>query len=201
MFTGLFTGLPFWRRVAARFDKRPVCMIGDGFYLVFFCVPYLLKVAGLWPAPESIFYLPLYVLTTGFLAHFGLAASNALTGSMLGDITDLDELEHERRREGVIFGAESFTWKALTGLGPLVAGVVVDLVGLRDQVAPDVVPPEVVTGLGLAQGGVMTLFFGLALLFISRYDLNRRRHARILAALEARADAPANTRAEGAPHH
>ncbi len=192
MFTGLFTGFPFWRRVAARFDKKPICMLGDAIYLVFFCVPYLLKIADLWPDPDSVLYLPLYIFTTGFVAHFGIAASSALTGSMLGDITDLDEVEQGRRREGVIFGAESFTWKALTGLGPFVAGVVVDLVGLSGEVSPDAASTQVSTGLGLAQGGVMTLFFGLALFFISGYDLNRRRHLGILEALARR-------RAAGAP--
>ncbi len=186
MFTGLFLGLPYWRGVAARFDKKPICILGDAMYLVFFCVPYLLKILDLWPAHESAFYLPLYIFTTGFLAHFGIAASSMLTGSMLGDITDLDELEQGRRREGVIFGAESFTWKALTGLGPFVAGVVVDLVGLSEEVAPDAASAEVGVGLGLAQGVVMTLFFGLAVFFISRYDLNRRRHSGILEGLAAR---------------
>ena len=160
MFTGLFVGLPFWRAVATHFDKRPILMIGDATYLVFFCVPYLLKIAGIWPDNESAFYIPLYILTTGFLSHFGIAASGVLMGSMLGDVTDLDELEHGRRREGVIFGAESFTWKALTGLGPLGAGIVVDLVGLSQGVSPDAVSPQAVTALGLAQGGIMTLMFG-----------------------------------------
>ena len=97
MFTGLFIGLPFWRGVAARHDKRPICMLGDTLFLLFFCLPYLLKIVGFWPAQESALYVPLYILTTGFLAHFGIAASGALTGSMLGDITDQDELQHGRR--------------------------------------------------------------------------------------------------------
>jgi Na+/melibiose symporter-like transporter len=186
MFTGLFVGLPFWRRVASRFDKRPICMIGDATYLVFFCVPFLLKIAGFWPGSESAFYIPLYILTTGFLSHFGIAASGVLMGSMLGDVTDLDELEHGRRREGVIFGAESFTWKALTGLGPLGAGIVVDLVGLSKGVSPDAVSPEIVTALGLAQGGAMTVMFGFALYFTNRYDLDRKRHAGVLEALSTK---------------
>jgi Na+/melibiose symporter-like transporter len=188
MFTGLFVGLPFWRRMATRYDKRPICMIGDACYFVFFCLPFLFVLIGFWPARESSFFVPLYVLTTGFLAHFGIAATGTMMGSMLGDVTDQDELESGRRREGLIFGAESFTWKALTGLGPLVAGVVVDLVGLSAEVAPETAPPEVATGLGLAQGGVMTLCFALALFFISRYDLNRARHRTILAGLAERAD-------------
>ena len=86
----------------------------------------------------------------------------------------------------MIFGAESFAWKALTGLGPLVAGVVVDLVGLSEGVSPDAIPNAVVKGLGLAQGASMVALFGLALLFTSRYDLDRRRHGQVLEGLASR---------------
>ena len=187
MFGGLFSGIPFWRRVSAKLDKKPVVIIGDITYIAFFCSPYLMKIMGLWPELESPFYIPLYVFTTGFLAHFGIAAAGPLTGSMLGDITDQDELEYGRRREGLIFGAESFTWKALTGLGPLGAGIVIDLVGLSEKVAPEDVQPELVASLGLAQGSFMLSLFIIAVFFISRYDLNRERHRQIVASLDERA--------------
>ena len=188
MFSGLFIGLPFWRKVGARREKRSICMIGDALYLAFFALPYLFKLAGFWPDNDSPLYVPLYVATTGFLAHFGIAASSALTGSMLGDVTDQDELQSGRRREGVILGAESFTWKAFTGLGPLITGIVIDVVGLSEKVSVDDVPERIVMGLGIAQGGVMAVCFVLALFFISRYDLSRRRHGEILARLSERAD-------------
>jgi Na+/melibiose symporter-like transporter len=186
MFTGMFMGLPFWRAVAARIDKRPVAILGDVIYLVFFCTPYLLKIVGFWPDNASPFYIPLYILTTGFLAHFGISASGIMVGSMLGDVTDEDELRSGRRREGVIFGAESFSWKALTGLGPLLAGIVIDVVGLSEKTSPEDVSAVAVMSLGLAQGGVMFVFFVLSIFFISRYDLSRGRHEEILQRLSER---------------
>jgi GPH family glycoside/pentoside/hexuronide:cation symporter len=186
MFTGMFTGLPFWRAMASRFDKRPIAVVGDSIYLVFFCTPYLLRIVGFWPANESPLYIPLYIFTTGFVAHFGIAASGTMVGSMLGDISDEDELANGRRREGVIFGAESFSWKALTGLGPLLAGIVIDVVGLTGKTSPDEVSDGAVAALGLAQGGVMFVFFVFAIFFITRYDLSRERHAEVLAGLAAR---------------
>ena len=109
-----------------------------------------------------------------------------MVGSMLGDVTDEDELRSGRRREGVIFGAESFSWKALTGLGPLLAGIVIDVVGLSEKTSPEEVSAAAVTSLGLAQGGVMFVFFVLSIFFISRYDLSRRRHEEILQRLSER---------------
>ena len=188
MFGGIFLGLPFWRRMAARFGKRPVAISGDLTYLTFFCTPYLLKILGFWPDPSSDWYVPLYILTTGFVAHFGIAATGVMVGSMLGDITDQDELEHGSRREGLILGAESFAWKALTGLGPLAAGLVIDGVGLSEKARPEEVPADVVQALGLAQGGLMVVFFALSIFLIRRYDLDRARHAGILDALRERRD-------------
>ncbi len=100
MITGIFTGLPFWRRLAARIDKKPVAILGDVTYLVFFCTPYLLKIAGFWPEHESPLYISLYVFTTGFLAHFGIAASGPLMGSMLGDVTDLGRARARAQTRG-----------------------------------------------------------------------------------------------------
>jgi Na+/melibiose symporter-like transporter len=187
MFTGIFMGLPFWRSVASRRDKRPVWALGTSIYLVFFAVPYLLKVVGWWPAEESALHFPLYVFTTGFVAHFGAAAHGALHASMLGDVTDLDELQGGRRREGVIFAAESFGYKALRGIGALVAGLLVDAVGLEAGLAPEDVSAGVSMRLGLAQGGTMFVLVALSLYWIRHYDIDRARHAEIRRALEAHA--------------
>jgi Na+/melibiose symporter-like transporter len=106
---------------------------------------------------------------------------------MIADVTDLDELQSGSRREGIFFGAESFAWKALAGFGILFAGLVVDFVGLTQGMKAEEVGPEMVRNLGLSLGVTMTVFIGLAVIFIRRYDIDRSRHARIRAALDARA--------------
>ena len=45
--------------MAARIDKRPVAILCDVTYLIFFCTPYLLKIVGLWPDNASPLYIPL----------------------------------------------------------------------------------------------------------------------------------------------
>ena len=61
-------------------------------------------------------------------------------------------LHHGRRREGVFFGAVSFSAKASFGIGSQIAGFVVDAVGLQPRQAPETVGPEVVQGLGYTLG-------------------------------------------------
>ncbi|MEE2678494.1 MAG: MFS transporter [Myxococcota bacterium] len=186
MFTGLFTGFPIWRFLAGRFDKKPLYVAGTAIYGVFFSVPYLLKVAGLFPSDPTVSFA-LYVFLTGFVAHLGLAAPAIVQPSMLGDVTDVDELATGKRREGVLFAAETFGWKALRGIGALSAGLIIDLVGLTQGVTPETVDATVSQRLGLALGLSMALFTAGALWFIRGYRIDRHRHEQVRAALAARA--------------
>jgi Na+/melibiose symporter-like transporter len=186
MFTGLYVGFDLWRRIGVRLEKRTIYLIGSIGYLASFITPYLMKVIGWWPGPQSWLYLPLYIGTTGFLAHVFSAGPTIMTGSMLGDITDLDELETGKRREGVIFGAESLAYKMFVGLGPVLAGLVIDYAGITADTTLSDVSDHTVMTLGLGQGGVSAVLFVASLAFLRRYDLTRNDHQDILNKLEQR---------------
>jgi Na+/melibiose symporter-like transporter len=183
---GIFTGLPFWRKAAERVDKKPVFMAGLTVFTAFTAAPPFANLLGFWPAHGSALYVPAFVLTMGLVANFGVAACMVTGRSMMADVTDEDALTHGRRREGIFFGAISFTAKASFGLGGVIAGVVVDAVGLVPGAAPDEVGPEVVRGLGITLGSAVLLLCGLSLAFFARYGLTREVHARVHAALRAR---------------
>jgi GPH family glycoside/pentoside/hexuronide:cation symporter len=189
MYLGIFVGLPFWRRQAALHDKKPVFVWGLAGYTLFLAGPTFAKLAGYWPETGSLADLTVFVLTTGTLSHFALASTMVTGRSMMADVTDEDELRHGRRREGIFFGASSFSGKAFFGIGSQIAGVIIDLVGLRPGALPDEVGHEVVRGLGLALGLSILLMMGLAAVVFSRYDLTRARHEAIRAQLESRAGA------------
>jgi GPH family glycoside/pentoside/hexuronide:cation symporter len=182
MTAGVFVGLPFWARRATHIDKKATYMWGLTLYILFMATPCLLRALGFWVAEGSTADIVLYVTLTGFVAHFGLCAGGVVTGSMLADIADLDELTHGRRREGIFFGVESFGGKMLTGMGSVVAGFIIDLVGVA-SLDPADATPEVGRNLGLAFGGAVFVFMCIATVCISFYDLNHARHDRIRAEL------------------
>ncbi len=184
--TGIFTGLGYWRGQAYRLDKKVVFIRGMKIFTLFTVIPIFLKIAGFWPGLSSSFYLPLYVFTTGLVANFGIAAPMVTARSMMADITDEDQLVHGRRREGVFFGAISFAAKAFFGIGSLVAGIVVDAVGLAPGAAPESVAEAVVHNLGYASGCAIAILVGASLWIFGRYDLTRERHAHVRAELDAR---------------
>ena len=182
----VFAGLGFWPRAAKRFDKRPVFVLGIVLFAFFTALPPFLLLAGLFPSRESALYLPAWLLSTAVCAQFGLAATMVTGRSMMADVTDEDALACGRRREGVFFGAASFSSKAAFGIGSQIAGLCIQWIALAPNARPEDVGPDVVTGLGLTFGISIFALCGLSLLLFSRYRLTRERHAAVRAALAAR---------------
>jgi len=182
----VFAGLPFWERVAQRSDKKPTFVRGLNIFTFFIVVPALLKLIGWWPARESALYIPAWVATSGFLSNFGLAATMVTGRSMMADVTDEDALSCGRRREGIFFGAVSFSAKAAFGVGSLVAGLIIGWLGLVPNQPPDSVAPRVVQGLGVTLATAILVLCGGSVFLFSRYGLTRERHAQIQRALRLR---------------
>ena len=172
---GIFGGLPFWMRASVSLDKKPTFVWGIAIFTVATAAPPFLKVAGFWPALGSPAYLPLFALTTGLIAHFGIAATMVTGRSMMADVTDEDEVRTGRRREGVFFGATSFAAKAFFGVGSLIAGLVFDFVGLEKGMTVVDAPVTVVRDLGLTLAISILLLVGASLAIFARFDLTRER--------------------------
>lgn len=190
---GIFCGLVFWLRRANATDKMPVFVQGGMLYTLALSGPMLLRVNDLWPDRDSSLYLPMWIIVTGFVAHFGVAATMVTGRSMIADVVDEDELNTGKRREGIFFGASSLAAKALFGFGSLIAGWVFDAVGLRQGMTVADMPPGVSDDLGLATALSILLLVGTGVAVISRYPLNRERCAEIRNRLDGpRADQPAS---------
>jgi Na+/melibiose symporter-like transporter len=183
---GIYAGLGYWLRRANGTDKKPVFIRGGIVFLVATVLPPFLRVLGWWPAEGSALYLPAWILSTGVIAHFGIAATMVTGRSMMADVTDEDEVRTGRRREGVFFGATSFAAKAFFGVGSLIAGLVFDFVGLEKGMAMDAAPVTVVRDLGLTLGTSILLLVGASLVIFARYDLTRERCRELRKALDSR---------------
>jgi len=185
---GTVVGMIFWTRASKHLDKKPTFLIGLGLFTVFVSLPPISKALGGFPARDSASYLPLFFFF-GTLFSFGIAGPTIMGGSMMADITDADELESGRRREGIFFGAVALIAKASVGLGSMIAGAVVDLVGLVPGTDPSDVAQTVANRLGLVQGFTLLTLVGISLLALVRYDLSREAYQRIRQQLDARAAA------------
>lgn len=179
---GILLGVPFTKYVHRRFDKKPAIVFGMAWWAGLQLLPVVLRLIGWFPenGASELMYL---LAGIAFIQGVGISFGTVTVGSMIADILDEQELKTGLRQEGVFFAALSFSAKATSGLGGLVAGVGLDLIswpqGEAIKTAADVAP-EIITRLGLLYGPLVALFGVFAIWLYTRYSLDRHNHAAIM---------------------
>jgi Na+/melibiose symporter-like transporter len=173
------------RRLVQRFGNR-VLGIASALLLTL-PTPILIgmRLFGALPDPGHPVLFRVLALSA-FVSYGGLIMGMTVIGTMIADVTDEYELTHGARQEGLLFSANLFMTKAASGLGVLVAGVLLRLAQFPEGASPSAIDPALVRNLGLfaAIGG---LVFGIAMVyFFAQYRLDREAHTRIVRELVAR---------------
>ncbi len=137
------------------------------------------------PANGSALVLPL-VMVVNFVGAMLAPPIFGSLNAMFADIVDEHELETGHRREGVIFAARSFLIKAISSVGVVVGGWVIDWIDFPRGARAGTVPEDVLWDLGLYQAPLPSIFVFIAVILYSGYRLDRKRHAEIVAALNLR---------------
>jgi GPH family glycoside/pentoside/hexuronide:cation symporter len=119
----------------------------------------------------------------------GIGVSGAVIGyqSMMADAADEHEHLFGARREGLYFAGINFSAKASTGLGVLIAGIVLDVIGFPHGIGAAAkaahVAPDAIRELGLIYGPGAAIASFISVTILLGYKINRSRHAAILEAL------------------
>ena len=124
------------------------------------------------------------MFATAVVLGVGYAAVDFMPWAMIGDVVDEDDLATGERREGLYNGAFGFLRKLAGAAAVFLALAVLDVAGYRPGEPPS---PGVLTTLRLLTGVGPIVLLALALACSTAYPLDRRRHAEILQALDARA--------------
>ncbi len=165
--------IPVWIRLSRRFGKREVwlaAMIGGG--VVFGATSFV---------GEGDVLLISIVLP---LAGFALGCGGMVGPSILADVIDGDELNTGQRKEGAYNAAWGFALKSSNALMILVTGFVLQAVGFEPNVEQS---EETKLAIRLLYGVMpLTMFFAAAAV-LRGFRLDGAEHARIRAALDARA--------------
>lgn len=201
---GIMVGALFARRLNQLFDKKPSIVFGTAWWAACQIVPVVLRLLGWFPENGTTELVTTLVLVK-FVQGVGVVQALVTFGSMVADIVDEHELATGKRQEGVFFASVSFSGKFTSGIGSVVGGVALDLIdwprGPEIQTAADV-PPETLVWLGLIYGPIVAGFAVVSVWCYSKHNLDRRRHAEIVAALHARrhaaqSDVPPDTPTAG----
>jgi GPH family glycoside/pentoside/hexuronide:cation symporter len=122
-----------------------------------------------------------------FFVVLALVLNGTVWASMIADIADEHEVETGERKDGVFFAAQAFALKVPTGLGQMAGGFVIAWIGIERGMTPGNVSADVLFRLGLVAGPLVALSLLAPLAVMLGFDLDRKRHAELRAALDARA--------------
>jgi GPH family glycoside/pentoside/hexuronide:cation symporter len=116
----------------------------------------------------------------------GWSAYMVMVPSIVADLTDLDELQTGKRREGSYASVMAFFMKlATTGVGPLI-GVVLEYLVRFDTSLGSNQLPETWLRMKIWTMIVPCVFAGLAFLLLLKFPLTKQRVQEVRARLEAR---------------
>ncbi len=186
--TGIFVlaspVIAYWAapRFARQFGKPRTAITAMLLRLVLVPMPYVLLLAGFWPAIGSWLSLGIYsVLIVAEVVGWVVGA--VLLDSMMADVVEDSEVSTQRRSEGLFYAARGFANKAVSAGGIIGAGTLVSLVGLDGIRSVEQMTWEVRFDLATL---FLPAYIGLCLLalwIVSRYGIDRDDHARNLDAL------------------
>ncbi|MBV59918.1 MAG: hypothetical protein CMH65_01300 [Nevskiales bacterium] len=191
LYLGLFIAFAITPVISRESDKRDAAVRLSLFALLFGPAPILAAMLG-WMPPKGSSDLTIALFLHTGLLFVALISVSMLCASMIADITDQNELQTGQRHEGLLAAVMTFVIKATSGLGTLLAGVVLDLIAFPGAVvapSPGGESPTVAVDASTADalGAVVALLmlglFALSVWCLSRYPLRRDQHADILVEL------------------
>jgi Na+/melibiose symporter-like transporter len=164
--------------VQARFDKKHILIMT--FLFLLFDGIFIINLRFMDVLPANGTDLLLFVLVANSLIRTFVGTVYGIMGaSIMADILDYQEYMTGRRQEGMFFSAISFSGKAVSGLGIVIAGLVIDLLAFPQGVMPGDVPEDMIFNLGLVVGVGIPLLYLIPTALFSMYRLTRREHQRI----------------------
>ena len=163
-------------RVSRRLGKRRAVIVVALGALFFGPLPVVLRLLGLFPPNGSPALIPTLMVANTVTVTLFIAAS-ILISSMVADIVEESELTTGRRSEGLFFAGATLVQKASSGLGVLVAGLLLRAIDFPRQAKPADVDPAVVQSLGLVYAPVIVGLYLVGILFLSTYRIDESTHA------------------------
>ena len=158
-------------------------------------LPLLLRLMGFFPdngdlipgtqAPQVVGWLFLDGLIRGML---GITASILIT-AMLSDVVEYSEKRTGRRSEGLFFAFTSLIQKAVSGVGVMVAGLILMLIDFPVGAKPSEVPQETINNLALVYMPAMMALYILSVAILQAYNITRESHEATVREIAAKAAA------------
>jgi Na+/melibiose symporter-like transporter len=135
-----------------------------------------LRQVGFFPGNDSGWVLPLLMIH-GFLDVAIMIMAGILISSMIADIVEDSQKDTGRRSEGLFFAGQTFASKVVHGFGMFATGIILSAINFPREASPGEVPIETLNQLAYIYVPLVIIFYGLAVLCLTRYKITREIHA------------------------
>jgi Na+/melibiose symporter-like transporter len=178
-----FAVIPVIRRYVVKGDKKAMAIrFLSASVAISMILPPLLALRLLPErGSEGLWYL---LTSYDFLSQLIWIVTASIIYSLYADVTDDVVSRIGQRLEGAIFACQTFTDRAATALGALLAGLVLTTIHYPTAADSTRISAQVLTRLGLSYMGVWFVFASLGIWFISRYEITRSLQAAEVGSLE-----------------
>ena len=175
----------FTPRLARGREKRTLA-IGLGLIAVVGQpTPLMLRLAGLFPGPDSPWMLPLLTFHSAFESLVWVMFA-ILASSMMADLVEETQGETGRPTEGSLFALRILADKAVSGFGVLLSGLVLEFVGFPVGAPAGTVQAATISHLALTYAPLTVALGVSSALCLLGYRVTRQGHVRNLTAISPR---------------
>jgi len=167
--------LPLSPYLSRRFGKKRAGIFLAVVWLLLNNIVPVMKLQGLLPPDGSTALLVIFFVNTLVTATL-IICCVILIVSMITDVNEDNELRTGRRSEGVFAAANSFVSKTTSGIGVLLAGVLIDLVHFPAHATPQTLDPQIIRNLVMVYLPTQFVLLSFTIFFLSRYRIDRTAH-------------------------
>lgn len=167
--------LPLSPYLSRRFGKKRAGIFLAVVWLLLNNIVPAMKLAGWLPPDGSAALLVIFFVNTLITATL-IICCVILIVSMITDVNEDNELRTGRRSEGVFAAASSFINKTTSGIGVLLAGLLIDLVHFPQHATPQNLDPQIIRNLVLVFLPTQFVLLSIAIFFLSLYRIDRGAH-------------------------
>ncbi len=178
-------------RLARRFGKKRAAIVTAFCTALLSPSIYLLRLAGLFPANGSPLLVPVLFLSSVLIIGLSIVPP-ILVMSMVSDVVEDNEIKTGRRTEGVLFAANAFMLKCVSGLGLAGSGLILSLAAFPQRAKPGHVAPETLVRFALLYAAALVLLNLGSIVFLRRYRISQEVHEANLRALAVRSGPASN---------
>ncbi|MEO0549634.1 MAG: MFS transporter [Pseudomonadota bacterium] len=175
VFVSALGGLLIAPRLALKLGKKRAVLILGVIAFTVAPAPVILRLFDLMPANGDPILFPI-MLAVNTIDLALVIALQSILFSMIADLVEESELKTGRRSEGLFYAAVTFTRKCNQGLGLFAAGVALSLIGFPEGATPGEVESGVIWSMGLSYAAIVLTLYGLMLVCVGFYSIDRDSH-------------------------